>query len=156
MTERTGIAVRHCTNMLEAKGLYHDLAGDMRRITERSMVPILSELKIEGEEHIKRLAESVRVGVFLFYKECLMNICRHSGARRMSARLVVKTDRLALSVSDDGKGMDLEKIEHPPSLCRRARLLGATLKVESKPGKGARILLALTTSRFRFLCKHPT
>jgi signal transduction histidine kinase len=109
-----------------------------------------SEIEIEGEEHIRNLAQSLRVGLFLFYKECLINICRHAGATRMSARLVVKADRLALSVSDDGKGMDRRTGEPPPSLRRRARLLGGTLKVETKPSEGTRILFTLATRRFRF------
>ena len=34
-TERSGEAARHCTNLLEADGLYNDLAADIRHTTAR-------------------------------------------------------------------------------------------------------------------------
>ncbi|MEP4049855.1 MAG: ATP-binding protein, partial [Luteolibacter sp.] len=55
MTERTSKAVRYCTNMIEAKGLYEDLLADMQRFTERILADIDYTFTYRGEEHLATL-----------------------------------------------------------------------------------------------------
>jgi len=89
-----------------------------------------------------------RVGLLLFYKECLTNIIRHSGATRVETRLTVDGKTVCLTVKDNGKGVETT----PPSLKRRARLLKAGLFIESCAEGGAKTILLLKLKR-RFMRK---
>ena len=145
MTERSGTAVRHFADLLNANGLYTDLISDIRRTSERIMAKLDKDIVIEGEEHIKTLSSSTCFDLLLFYKECLINISRHSGATRFSMRLVVTKKELCLTVSDNGKGVS-GRI--PDSLRRRASLMGATLVSETPSAGGTSIQLTLRTRRW--------
>ena len=140
LTERTGAAARYCTNLLEAEGLYEDLVADMRRAATRIMADIDYELSFEGEEHLARIKPRKRIDLFLFYKECLINIIRHSGATRADIRLLADDKELRLVIRDNGHGLDGSI---PPSLIRRARLLGAQARFEKSDSSGTCIALTL-------------
>ena len=149
MTERTGLAIRHCTNMMESKELYIGLVADIRRTARSNLGLLKHEIVIDGEEFLDRLKPRTRVDLFLFYKECLVNVCRHSGATKFATQLTAKSDHLTLSISDNGRGLsDLPQGKIPASLSRRARLLRATIDVKTVPQEGTTITLRLKTKRF--------
>ena len=54
---------------------------------------------------------------------------------------------MLLAVRDDGRGFDPEQVEGAGfgirSMRERAQLLGAELRLESKPGQGTQVELAL-------------
>ncbi len=143
VTERTGTAMRHCTDMLEATGLYTGLLADMQRAAQRIMAKQEHDISVEGEEFLAQLKPRIRVDLFLFYKECLANISRHSGATRFSTYLQATPQSISLAVADNGQGVD----EVPSSLKRRARLLKAKVSVECPNEGGTRISLTLKTGR---------
>jgi signal transduction histidine kinase len=87
MTRRSSTAVRHFAGLLNANGLYTDLASDIRRASERIMDKFEQDVTVVGGEHLHKLDASTGFDLFLFYKECLVNIIRHSGATRFSTRL---------------------------------------------------------------------
>ena len=154
-TERSGIAVRHCSDMLAAKGLYTDLLADMQRATNRIMAKLEHEISIEGEKYLKALPSRTRADLFLFYKECLVNISRHSGATKYTIELKAGPDRIHLKICDNGRGLQIsEKDGAPSSLRRRAKLLSAKLTVENPPAGGTCIKLNLRTHKWGF-SKYP-
>lgn len=150
MTERSGTAVQYCTNILEAKGLYQDLYDDMQRTTQRIMADIDGELSFKGDTQLlERLKPRTRADLFLFYKECLVNISRHSRATHFCARFEVTDRQLVLQVCDNGQGMSAAgAVEVPPSLQRRAKLLGAGVTAERGELGGMRIELVLRTRKW--------
>ncbi len=150
-TERSGIAVRHCSDMLSAKGLYTDILSDMQRASNRIMAKLEHEISVTGEEHLKALAPRTRADLFLFYKECLVNISRHSEATRYATELRAGPDRVQLIICDNGRGMDVSEKDDPPaSLKRRAKLLGAKVSVRNPPEGGTCIHLSVKTRKWRF------
>ena len=150
-TERSGIAVRHCSDMLAAKGLYTDLLADMQRASNRIMAKLEHEISIEGEEHLKALPPRTRADLFLFYKESLVNISRHSGATKYTTELKATAESIHLKICDNGRGLDSsEKGGVPSSLKRRAKLLGAKVTVENPPAGGTCIELNLSTRKWGF------
>jgi signal transduction histidine kinase len=144
LTERTGAAARYCTNLLEARGLYEDLVEDMRKTAARITADLEHHMAFEGEEFIQRLSPRRRIDLFLFYKECLINIIRHSGATRVNTQLTANRNELNLSITDNGHGLNGGV---PSSLKRRARLLGAQVSTEKPEPGGTRISLTLGTRR---------
>lgn len=144
LTERSGTAVRHCTNMLEVPRLTISLATDMRRASQRIMTNQEHEIMIEGEPYLEQLKARVRFDIFLFYKECLINICRHSGATRVITHLSAGKKEITLTVSDNGTGIPgFVKNRIPSSLQRRADLLKGRLTVATPPEGGTAVCLKL-------------
>jgi signal transduction histidine kinase len=150
ISQRTGTAIRHCTNMLEAEGLYFGLVEDIHRIAKRITSNFEHEIIIEGEPWIQQLSPRTRVDLFLFYKECLINICRHAGASRITTHLAADQRGLLLTISDDGHGIS----SVPSSLQRRAKLMKAQVRVENPPEGGTLIALKLPV-RKRILRPRP-
>ncbi|HEX2861285.1 MAG TPA: ATP-binding protein, partial [Lacunisphaera sp.] len=116
------------------------LAASMQSLQS---VPISSQLDpaLTG-----RIGPHQELHLLQMARELLSNALRHSGARRVSLTLrALPDDRAELEVSDDGHGFD-------PALCTgtgrglinlaaRAQEIGARLEIDSRPGKGARIMV---------------
>jgi signal transduction histidine kinase len=150
LTERTGTAVRHCINLQEAHGLFESLPEDMRRAAQRIMADTEYDITIEGEVVLDKLKPGARADLFLFFKECLVNISRHADATQFNCRLVAGIKEIVLTICDNGKGMsDSAKNEVPSSLKRRARLLGATVSARQSESGGTCITLKFNPRRFR-------
>ena len=153
-TERSAAAARNCTDMLEAKEFYEDLAEEMRRSTVRLLADLEHDLSFEGEHYLPQLKPRQRIDLFFFYKECLANILRHSGATSVRARVVADTKIICLAVKDNGHGIHDPATSNgiPASLKRRAHLLGAQLAMDRPVDGGTCITLKLKTpKRFRFM-----
>jgi signal transduction histidine kinase len=89
-------------------------------------------------------------------EEALVNIRRHSGARNVIVRLSAVNGDYHLSIDDDGRGFpfsgrlsqaDLDSSRKGPLVINeRVRQLGGALTVESEPGRGARLEIAVPVS----------
>ena len=145
LTERTGKAARHCTNLLEAEDLHGDLVNDMRHAATRTLADLEHSIEFEGEAELRQLSPRKRIDLLLFYQESLINIIRHSGATRAHTRLSAAGGAITLAVTDNGRGLDGQV---PASLNRRARLMGAELKAGPSELKGACIVLRFKRRRF--------
>jgi signal transduction histidine kinase len=132
VTKQSGIAVRHVTALQSASGIYGQLGADMQRVAKRTLANVEHELTIKGEEFLMQMKPRKRVDLFLFYKECLINICRHSNATQANTHLSADRKHAVLTICDNGSGLSTSEtgsVEVPPSLKRRAKLLGATITV---------------------------
>jgi signal transduction histidine kinase len=141
LSTRTGLAIRNFANIVNTEGLYQGLVQDMRRAEARILAQFDHSTDIRGEEFLGRLPLRTHVDLFLFYKECLINICRHADATRADTQLTVTPRKIILTVSDNGKGLSGKSL--PVSLKRRARLLRAKLTVEENTEGGTSICLQL-------------
>jgi signal transduction histidine kinase len=152
LTERSGAATRYCSNMLESEGLFGDLMEDMRRMSDSLMADLDHELSFEGELFVRQLKASIRIDLFLFYKECLTNVLKHSGATRVVTRLTADQNGLNLNVTDNGCGLNDTQFKRiPTSLSRRARLAGAKVSADRLADGGTSITLRLRTKKFGLL-----
>jgi len=85
--------------------------------------------------------------VFRIAQEALNNALRHAEAERIELRLAGRDGRLTLTVADDGVGFDPEapglrsRRLGLTSMEERARALGGTLAVVSRPGDGTTVTL---------------
>jgi signal transduction histidine kinase len=140
LTERSGTAARHCANLIEAEGLFDDLPGEMHQISSRIMTDLNHTISIEGESMLQPLGSRKRIDLLLFYKECLVNVIRHSGATQVSTRLIANRENITLTITDNGCGLNGTV---PASLKRRARLLRARVSAPPTTGGGTQIVLKL-------------
>ena len=154
MTERTSDAVRYCANSQEARDPIGSLKEDMQRIAKRMMHDMAYQITVEGEPFLKQLKLRTRHDLFLFYKECLVNISRHSGATEFSAQLTADARRIHLAIEDNGQGyVPKPGADLPPSLKRRAQLMHAQIHLERPANGGTRIILQLKRRRFFVITK---
>ncbi|MDQ8179548.1 histidine kinase [Pelagicoccus sp. SDUM812005] len=150
-SEKSGEAARYCTNILEARGVCENLVEEMSQFANRSLADLEHEFHVEGEDIIKDLPTHTRIDLLLFYKECLTNILRHSGASKVKTRLLADPKAISMIVSDNGIGLEASNQEETPkSLKRRAKLLKASIKSERSVTGGTRVTLILKTRKFRF------
>ncbi|WPJ97294.1 histidine kinase [Coraliomargarita algicola] len=148
LANRTTTAIRYCTNILEAKGLFIGLVSDMQRTAKRIGGNFDHSFSVEGEEWIEQLKPRTSIDLFLFYKEALINICRHSGATQVYTQLTANYKEIILIISDNGKGLSGQT---PSSLKRRARLIGAQVDTVNPSTGGTQITLRLNYDKFKFL-----
>ena len=148
-TERSGESARYCTNILEARGICEDLVSEMKQFSSRLLADMENENSFEGEEFLRELHPHKRIDLFLFYKECLTNILRHSGATKVITQITADHKMLSMTVTDNGKGLaNTTDGKIPRSLRRRAKLLGAKIATETPQAGGTRFILKLRTHRF--------
>jgi len=150
-TDRSGTAARYCTNMLEAKGICEDLVDEMQRSSRRLLTDLDYKIAFSGEDLLHSLRPRTRIDIFLFFKECLVNILRHSGATKVSILLVATKKNICLTVTDNGHGIDSSQDQVPASIRRRARLLRSRVVAEHPTEGGTRISLTVKPRKFRIL-----
>jgi len=123
------------------------LAGDLERDLQ---IPV--EVQIEGE--VRRLSGEVELAIYRIVQEALSNVVRHSGAATVSILFSFRKGDIRAEVRDDGVGFDsLHKASILAAngkfglmgMYERADLIGAELSIESEPGGGTRVRLALPT-----------
>ena len=142
---------------LKAASRLRTLARDLRppALDELGLAAALSSLltdvedeagpvatfKVTGTE--ARLAPEIELGAFRIVQEAVRNTLRHAGASQLLVTVGFRTDGLALSVSDDGRGFVPESLGEQGSghlgllgMRERTRLLGGHLEVRSAPGQG--------------------
>ncbi len=147
LTERSGTAARHCANLIEAEGLFENVAEEMHQISSRVMNDLNHTITIDGEAMLRQLAPRTCIDLLLFYKESLINIIRHSGATQVSTKLTADKKVITLTITDNGHG---HSGDPPSSLKRRARLLSAKVTAENAEEGGTRITLKLKSRKFGF------
>lgn len=137
---------------LETSGLPGAVALEVRRW--EAQTGIAATLKTRGLTPPLALDPQAEVALFRIVQEALANCARHSRARHVRVTLEQTATTLDLTVDDDGRGFDpAAGATHPGSfgltgMRERARLVGASLEVESAVGRGTtvRVRLPLTTT----------
>jgi signal transduction histidine kinase len=118
------------------------LAEEFRRNT---LVDVDAELEEGaasgiGPEHGRDVLQLAR--------EALSNAARHAGARRVTLELRGGPDAWQLTIADDGRGFDPAAVDRRgrrgiSNMTARAEIVGASFHLESRPGAGTRIIIAM-------------
>jgi signal transduction histidine kinase len=140
--------VRNSMDLLALEDFCANLEADMQRAARRIMAKLDHELTVEGESYLKKLKPRIRVDLFLFYKECLVNISRHSEASGISSHLIADQAGITLTIRDNGIGIDHQQEGlAPKSLQRRAGLLRAKVRVDHPAEGGTIVTLNIPAKR---------
>ena len=149
-TKRSNEAIRYCINSQETRRPLNKIVKDMHRIARRMFDSKNYEIEAEGEDIVDALPLRKRHDFFLFYKECLVNISRHSRADSFQVKLIADARAIQLIVMDNGIGSTSTK---PSSLQRRAKILKARLDIESPivdSESGMKVHLTIPLQRFPY------
>lgn len=145
---RTRNALKYITDMLGNRGIYENLFAEMRRSATGLTQGIDHQLDLKGEDYVVQISQRRRIDIFLFYKECLVNIIRHSHATEIRTSLEIDDSLLSLEVCDNGSGLpDTGVSKAPSSLMRRAKLLGGKVTVATNEPSGTCVRLTLNWRR---------
>jgi two-component system NarL family sensor kinase len=92
-------------------------------------------------DHATHLPDTVKTALFRIAQEALTNIFRHAQATQAAVSLDVAANRVTLSVSDDGLGFDVERVQSDPragvglrNMRERLEALHGDLQFDSRPG----------------------
>jgi signal transduction histidine kinase len=104
------------------------------------------EIDIENSIRHLKLPMEHRQGIYLIMKEAINNLVKYAEA----GKAIIKADSagqfLKVEISDDGKGFRDEKLRSGNGIVNmksRAEGMGATLLLDSTPGKGVTVILTL-------------
>lgn len=92
----------------------------------------------------QRLPQQTEVILFRIAQELLNNIVKHADARSVLVQLMENDGRVCLTVEDDGKGFDPEKIQNAPgvgwlNIRSRVEYLNGTLDLRTREGGGTSV-----------------
>lgn len=121
-----------------------DLIERMRQSANRMLREMRFNLECQSCEISTQLSLEAKRHLFLFFKEALHNIMKHSHADQVSVKVWNEDDQLALEICDNGDGISgLSKTSTPGvrKLQDRAHSLHGLLRVASNHDKGTRIQL---------------
>jgi signal transduction histidine kinase len=109
-------------------------------------LPLTVEVELTG--HRGRLSSELETTLYRIAQESLTNVARHAQATHARVHLHLGPTEAALTVSDDGIGMSVERAEQAASrgegwglagIYERAALLGGDVRIRSEPGAGTEI-----------------
>lgn len=138
-------AARHLAHqlhpsILEDLGLTAALRGLCEELSQRDGVAV----KFRHKKVPQAVPTEVTSCVYRVAQAALQNATTHSGAKHVFVTLNGQDRALMLSIRDDGAGFDSLTVKEKGglglvSMEERVRLVGGTLTIESKPGRGTRI-----------------
>ena len=89
--------------------------------------------------------------VYRIAQEALRNVVAHAGARRADVRLFRRGDEAEITITDDGRGFDVNDPERRKglglvSIMERAKLAGGTISIETSLDHGTRVHATIPVS----------
>ena len=133
--------------LLEQEGLVAAMQGRLEAVEGRAGLQV--EFSAEGDLDLPfdMQRELYRIG-----QEALNNVLKHANARMVSVRLARQPGQVTLEVQDDGKGFDLSQRGHGlglPGMAERVELLKGKCDIQSAPGQGTQVRIAIPLSDTR-------
>ncbi len=131
--------------MLDDLGLVPTLKRYVDSFIEKSGVPIA--LTVTGNE--RRFTGYKEMALFRIVQDLLSNVRQHSHATRAQVLLDVTEDSVRVTVEDNGSGFDVNETLSAKkgiglsTLRERVEMMGGQVQIDSAPGRGAKVSLAL-------------
>jgi two-component system CheB/CheR fusion protein len=126
---------------LDDLGLGAALKDECRMFAEIQKIPVI----FKPARVPRLLPEGVALCLYRVAQECLRNIAKHAGARKVMVQLAATAAQIRLSVEDVGDGFHLQKIRKKKrglgliSMEERVRIINGVFNIESQPGSGTRV-----------------
>lgn len=134
--------------VLDADGSSDPVAGALRSVLGRSTLGVTTVLRVEGGP--RPVPEPVAGALVQTARGALANVLEHARASRVVMTLTYLPDQVILDVRDDGAGFDPATSARRgarghglPGIRDRAAALGGRVTIESSPGEGASLSVAL-------------
>jgi signal transduction histidine kinase len=145
-------ALRAICNDLRPPLLQHDVASALKTLVKdldtRSPAPVHIEITMDGLQ----ISEEESLAIFRIAQEALHNAIQHADASEIAVRLTQYPDRLRLTVTDDGQGIEggvdparfvSQGHYGLAGMRERAAMIGGTLEVQTAIDYGTVVILEL-------------
>jgi signal transduction histidine kinase len=127
------------------------LVPALRRFGDRFHQQTGIEVTINEEGTARNLPTPAANYLFRSVKELMNNAARHGHAKQVVASIFWLPTNLRIVVDDDGSGFDISKAFAPElhsglglaAIYERMLSLGGTLRLETQPGSGTRVVMEL-------------
>ncbi|MFQ6609041.1 MAG: PAS domain-containing protein [Fidelibacterota bacterium] len=131
--------------VLDKLGLLPAVRSHIRGFTDITGI----EVEVNGVPEIEKVDNEIKTVLYRVIQEGLNNVAKHSQAQSVVVDIGRQRDAIYLSIEDNGRGFNLESLAKGRSgkigiglqgMKERVKLVGGDLNVESKPGKGTKLL----------------
>lgn len=129
-------------SLLDDMGLRHALSWLIREQVEKKGIAV--HFTLEGPD--RRLPDEIEIALFRVAQEAITNILKYADASTVTVVLRHEADRVALEITDDGKGFDPERTRREGAkhlglfgMRERVSLISGTFHLRSIPGEGTTI-----------------
>jgi signal transduction histidine kinase len=131
--------------VLDDLGLIPALHSFMKAFTKRTGIHIHFTTFTSGK--IKQLNNATRTVFYRVAQEALTNVARHAHASRVDVSIQKLPRAMVLTVKDDGKSFQAQRVLHAKrnkrlgllGMRERVEMVGGDLRVESAPGQGTTV-----------------
>jgi signal transduction histidine kinase len=124
----------------------YGLVAALRTFAESQSARLDLPIDVDGDDLSPRPSQMLEGALFRIAQEAVINTARHASATRICIEVAERDDRIILTVEDDGVGFDASAPGSRPdhwglrNMRERARAIGGTLRIETTPGSGTRII----------------
>jgi len=139
--------------VLDDLGLIPALHSFMKSFTTRTGVRV----SLTAFAAVEQLDTTKRTVLFRVAQEALTNVARHAQASRVEVSIQKLPDRVCMSIKDDGKSFNAERVMHGRGNGRlgllgmreRLEMVGGNLAVRSAPREGTTVQAQIPLARAR-------
>ena len=148
ITETRRLTLELSPPILHELGLPAAIDWLCSRIRERHQIEIL----LEEASHKPVLDADLSILLFHAVREAIVNVVKHAGASRGCVRIRPEGSNITVEVEDDGRGFDTSLLhDHARGhdgfglfhIRERLTSVGGSLNVDSRPGRGTRVLMTI-------------
>jgi signal transduction histidine kinase len=136
--------------VLDYAGFWPALDGYAQQMARRTGIAVHAERK--GSD--TRLLPEIETSLFRIAQQALANCARHSLAQTVYIGYTKNPDSVELAIADDGVGFDADGMTGDEAGARglaamreRAEFIGGRFTLETHPGRGTRIAVAIPAAR---------
>jgi signal transduction histidine kinase len=133
---------------IDRLGLKKSLESIINRVARTTTISFTSD--IDPIDNL--IPKEMEIHVYRIIQECVNNIIKHAHATTGKVTIKRWYNRLNLDVEDNGTGFDvsLQRTQNErgiglQGIVERTRFIGGTMRIESNPGKGTRVLITIKT-----------
>ena len=135
-------------SILDDLGLPDAIASECARFRRQDSIAV----DFRAENITQEIPSDIAVCLYRITQEGLRNISRHAEATEVAISLVGEDDTIFLTIMDNGRGFDPDRIQEKhglglDSMKERAYLIGGDFSIQSQPGQGTVIEVAIPLSR---------
>jgi signal transduction histidine kinase len=133
---------------LDKIGLTRTIEGMLTRVGDACGIAIDADLDDVDDV----FSDDARIHVFRIVQEGVSNIVRHAGATDAAVKIARDGRRVVIEIRDNGRGFDAGDRRRGTAapagfglrhLEERARALRGTLEIDTRPGRGTRLVIRL-------------